>query len=82
MSEGVQNCGPISIGVLLLNLKTNKAYTNAHDQDVRVGQDARKTFADSVSTLFRELLDSKADAVLSTARVCGRKVLGEANNGK
>jgi len=58
-----------------------------------VDKDLRKTFADSVSSLFREIPECTADAevawqqfkaavVSSAARVCGRKRLNVANNGK
>ena len=56
-------------------------------------KDVRKTFADSVSSLFRELLECTADAEVEwrlfkaataspAVRVCGRKRLGVENNGK
>jgi len=57
-----------------------------------VNKNVRKTFADNVSSLFRELPECTEDAEVewllfkaavasSAARVCRRKRLGVANNG-
>jgi len=84
-------------GLQLASGKAARAYTNAQDQEILPNNlaviDMRKTFADSVSSLFRKFQECTIDAevawrllkaavVLSAALVCGRKWLGVANNGK
>jgi len=75
-------------GLQLASGKAARAYTNAQDQEILPNNlaviDMRKTFADSVSSLFRKFQECTIDAevawrllkaavVLSAALVCGRK---------
>ena len=95
MSESCRSIDRSTLGCLEVTPgKTNTAFTNVQDKwEALVDKDVRKNFADSVSSLFRELPQCtatdieewplfKAGVASSAARVCGQKEVVVANYGK